>query len=286
MFARDRMTVMTDTISLVTLGPEHLEGALELSRAAGWLHRLEDWQMSLALSEGLAAVTTNGEVVGTILVTPYRDEAATINMVIVAESLRGRGLGRRLMQAAIDLAGRRPIRLVATDVGLPLYQSLGFEAVGHIVQQHGLACAIEPPRSVLPARAVDLPAIVELDRAAFGAGREGLLAYIAHVGEFLVINRAGRIVGYAGVRAFGRGEVIGPVVAEDAEDARDLIAYALSSRTGSFVRIDSSSDSGLGDWLAAQGLAPAGGGIAMQRPKIARIQARPRTFALASQAFG
>lgn len=277
---------MTETISFVALGPEHLDGALKLSRAAGWPHRLEDWQMSLALSEGRAVMSDRGEVLGTIFVTPFHVEAATINMVIVDEALRGRGLGRKLMQAALEIAGSRPLRLIATEDGLPLYQSMGFERIGTIVQQQGQASAVAAPAHVLPARAMDLPAIVDLDRAAFGANREGLIGYIGNVGTFIVIERAGRICGFAGIRAFGRGEVIGPVVAEDADDARDLLAYALSSRTGHFVRVDHPSESGLGDWLAGLGLVPVGGGVAMQRPKVARTPAKARTFALASQALG
>ncbi|MFX8778201.1 hypothetical protein ABTM50_20240, partial [Acinetobacter baumannii] len=87
------------------------------------------------------------------------------------------------------------------------------------------------------------------------------------VGEFIVIERAGRGVAFAGIRAFGRGEVIGPLVAEDAADARDLLAYAFASRTGKFVRVDHPSDTGLADWLTSLGLVNVGGGVAMQRPK-------------------
>lgn len=231
-------------------------------------------------------VTENGDVVGTILMTPFGTEAGTISLVIVDERMRGRGLGRKLMRAALDLAGARPLRLTATEDGQPLYQSLGFEAVGMIVQQQGAVAAVAAPTNVLPARPMDLPAIVELDRAAFGADRQGLIGYIANVGEFIVIERAGHVVGFAGIRAFGRGEVIGPLVAEDADDARDLIAYALSSRTGKFVRFDHPSDTGLGDWLTSLGLVNVGGGVAMQRPKIAQSPAKVRTFGLASQALG
>jgi ribosomal protein S18 acetylase RimI-like enzyme len=277
---------MTETISLVALGPEHLDGALRLSRAVGWPHRLEDWQMSLALSEGRAMVTESGDVVGTIFLTPFGTDAATISLVIVDERMRGRGLGRKLMQAALDLAGTRPLRLTATEDGQPLYQSLGFEAVGMIVQQQGAVAAVAAPTNVLPARPTDLPAIVELDRAAFGADRQGLLGYIANVGEFIVIERAGRVVAFAGIRAFGRGEVIGPLVAEDAADARDLLAYAFASRTGKFVRVDHPSDTGLADWLTSLGLVNVGGGVAMQRPKIVGEPAKARTFGLASQALG
>ncbi len=126
--------MQTNQIELTTFGPEYLEAAIRLSRHAGWPHRLEDWQMALALSEGIVAVE-DGRVVGTVLVTPYKRDCATINMVIVDEAVRGRGLGRKLMDAAFRIASDRPLRLVATAEGLPLYEKLGFgesDAVLHI----------------------------------------------------------------------------------------------------------------------------------------------------------
>src|ERR1700746_4014617 len=119
---------MTDsTCQLITFGPEHLEGAVRLSQQAKWPHRLDDWRMALELSKGLVAVAANGtSIIGTILVTPYKENVATINMVVVDEMARGRGLGRRLWDAAMPLAGSRALRLIAPRDGLPLYEKLGF----------------------------------------------------------------------------------------------------------------------------------------------------------------
>lgn len=44
---------------------------------------------------------------------------------------RSRGVGRALMHAALRHLGARPVTLVATTEGLPLYRSLGFRTVGH-----------------------------------------------------------------------------------------------------------------------------------------------------------
>jgi GNAT superfamily N-acetyltransferase len=278
--------MITDTISLTALGPQHLDGALRLSRAAGWPHRPEDWKMSLALSRGTAAVTEDGTLVGTALVTPFRTEAATINMVIVDEAMRGRGLGRRLMEAAFDLAGTRTLRLIATREGLPLYEKLGFRETGTIVQHQGPVGAVAKPTGVRAALPTDIPAIIALDRAANGADREGLMAYIANVGRFAVIARDGRVTGFAACRAFGRGVVIGPVVAETQAEARDLLAFFLCEQPGQFMRVDTGGDTGLGPWLATHGLQQVGGGISMERPIVPRPPSPARTFALASQAFG
>jgi GNAT superfamily N-acetyltransferase len=168
---------MTDsTCQLITFGPEHLEGAVRLSQQAKWPHRLDDWRMALELSKGLVAVAANGtSIIGTILVTPYKENVATINMVVVDEMARGRGLGRRLLDAAMTLAGSRALRLIATRDGLPLYEKLGFRNTGMIVQYQGHVRTIEASAGARAAKARDIPAIAGIDRMAFGADRESLI---------------------------------------------------------------------------------------------------------------
>ncbi|MFB2604248.1 GNAT family N-acetyltransferase, partial [Rhizobium phaseoli] len=237
-------------------------------------------------SDGMVALEDD-RVVGTVLVTPYQQDCATINMVIVDETMRGRGLGRRLMDAALQVAGDRPLRLVATTAGLPLYQKLGFHETGTVLQHQGLAREIPAPAGTEAATADDLPAIMALDRLAFGADRENLLSYLAKVGEFAVIRRDGGVSGFACMRAFGRGEVIGPVVATNIEDARKLIEHHIARRPGHFLRVDTTAETGLSPWLAEQGFAHVGGGIAMRNPSAGHAAApAATTFALASQALG
>ena len=277
----------SDTIELVAFGPEHLEGAHLLSQQARWPHRLEDWRTARALSSGLAAVSNQGNrVVGTALMTPYGSDAATINMVIVEEASRGCGLGRKLMDAALALAGSRALRLVATEDGVPLYQKLGFEKTGTIAQHQGFVRSVAASAGVRPAQPADLAGIAELDRTAYGTNRANLVSHLAEIGSFAVLERAGGLAGFAALRPFGRGEVIGPVVAGDADDAKILIASFLALRDGAFVRLDTDVTTGLGPWLVEQGLAHVDGGIAMQRPVVPTSVPRFTTFTLASQALG
>lgn len=273
--------------TIVPFGPEHLDPAVRLSRQAGWPHRPEDWRLMLALSEGFVAVDGSGKLAGTILLTPYGDDCATINMVIVDENMRGRGLGRRLMDAALERAGDRPLRLVATAEGLPLYEKLGFRRTGTIVQHQGIAEKVAAPANTQVAEAEDISAIAALDRQACGADRRALMGYLSDVGQFVVIRRDGRISAFATIRAFGRGEVIGPVVAPNLDDAKALVSHFMSSRPGAFLRVDTGAGTGLAPWLADRGLAHAGGGITMSRPAIIP-SATPAvtTFALANQALG
>ena len=126
---------MTQTLTFDTFGPDHMDAALRLSRAAGWPHRATDWALVAGLSRGIVALEA-GEVVATALATPF-GPVAMANMIIVDERLRGRGLGRQVMEHALALAEPQEWRLVATQSGLPLYRKLGFVECGLVHQHQG-----------------------------------------------------------------------------------------------------------------------------------------------------
>lgn len=277
-----------DTIDLVSFEDRHLDGAVRLSQEAGWPHRREDWAMSLALGEGFVALQGD-EVVGTIVMTPLGDAIATISLVIVAEASRGQGLGRRLMSVALQAAGSRECRLTATADGLPLYEKLGFEST-HLIRQHqGPAAPLSPAEAtgVTLADADDFAAICLLDRQAQGVDRQSLLDLLSQEGSMAVLRKDGQVRGYSAIRRFGRGEVIGPVVAETDDDARRLISFFAATRPGSFLRVDTPMPLGLSPWLVERGLLEVGGGVAMRKGHIAPEPAGPaKVFGLFSQAIG
>ncbi|RWM04860.1 MAG: N-acetyltransferase [Mesorhizobium sp.] len=274
-------------IELRDFGPDHIEGAVALSRQENWPHRPQDWQMALQLSSGAVALDDQGRVTGTILVTPYGADCAMINMVIVDRNVRGKGLGRRLMEQAFALAEDRPLRLVATADGMPLYQKLGFAPSGTILQHQGSVAQLGARDGVEAASANDLPEIKALDRSAYSADREALIDALAERGQFAVIRRSSAIEAYAAIRPFGRGEVIGPVIAGNTEEAKALIGFFAASRPGAFLRVDTDSRTGIAGWLTEIGLAHVGGGVAMDRPsRTDAAQARPKVYALANQALG
>ncbi|MBB4350774.1 GNAT family N-acetyltransferase [Aliirhizobium cellulosilyticum] len=274
-------------IEIRAFAAEHLASAVRLSQEAGWPHRPEDWLVAQQLSEGVVAVEENGNVVGTALVTPYGSDCATINMVIVDSAMRGRGLGRRLMDAALAIGGARPLRLIATSDGLPLYEKLGFGQTGAILQHQGIVASARSSANTQAVTADDLPAITALDRQAFGADRTSLMRKLFEIGEFAVIRNDSEITGFACIRVFGRGEVIGPVVTGNLEDAQSLVSHFLAQRIGSFVRVDTIAAAGLAPWLSEHALSHVGGGIAMSRPhSIQSAASTATTFALANQALG
>jgi len=270
---------VSQAVQLTAFQTAHLPGALHLSQQAGWPHRMDDWGLNAAVSQGVAAVA-GGRVVGTALCTVF-GPIALLNMIIVDQVMRGQGLGRRLMEAAMAHAGPREMRLVATAEGIPLYEKLGFDACGMIRQHQGLAQGAAPALPVTSGGMDDIARLAVMDRNTTGLERETLLRLVARQGEVLLAER-----GFALLRDFGRGRVVGPVVARDAETAKALIAEAARRTVGSFLRIDLPQEHGLDDFVAALGLAHVGGGTVMARNAVPAPQGDYTAFALASQALG
>ncbi len=276
----------TESIVLAPFEAHHLGGALALSRAAGWAHRREDWEIIWSLSEGRVALGSD-RVVGTALMTPFGDTCAAINMIIVDESQRGRGVGRKLTTAVLELAGDRECRLTATNDGLPIYEKLGFVATHQIVRHQGVASHVDAPKYVDWVGPEALPEIKALDRAGFGTDRDSVHNALAKEGSFAAIRKGDRIVAFAATRLFGKGEVVGPVVAENSEQARDLLAFVLSSKKGRIVRVDIPEQTGLSSPLEDWGLPREGTVVAMVRGASGQSETRAvQTFCLASQAIG
>lgn len=279
----------TDTaLSIKPFGVEHLPGAAALSREESWPHRIEDWSLIHGLSRGVVAVA-DGQVEGTTMITRF-GRVALANMIIVGKGLRGKGVGRQLLETAMALEAPDEWRLVATADGLPLYRKLGFEETGVIAQHQGVLPASSSPDEriglAVPDEAVRLAA---LDTEATGMERLALIRAILNVGRVAVLRQAGEIAGYAGLRPFGRGEVAGPVIATGPDEARALLAFLFADRAGRFVRVDTSADSGLSHWLEQAGLARVSEGVAMSRfdgPAIGHSAGAAKSFALAAQALG
>ncbi len=277
-----------EVIAPIALRSAHLAQAHALSAALKWPYREEDWRFALVLGHGLA-VEVEGRLVATALLWPYDDSFASCGMIIVAAEYQGRGIGRCLMEELLRQANGRTIILNSTREGHALYQRLGFVDCGG-VNQHQAVLAHAPAAAhvdgIRPFRGQDLAAIRDLDRRASGMGRAAMLKALFAIGRGLVIERAGCLVGYACVRRWGRGFVIGPVVARDAADAKALIAGLAAEHLGAFIRIDVTQACDLSPWLEEIGLPCVDRVVSMVRGAPPVNAPDATLFALSNQSFG
>jgi GNAT superfamily N-acetyltransferase len=232
----------SEQMSLRDLEDSDLDAAHGLSVAIGWPHRRGDWRAVFDIGRGYCAHDAIGRLAGTAMWWPMGTAFAAIGMVIVAPGLQGHGLGRRLMHAVLGAAHGRTLQLNATAAGMPLYASQGFQPIGVIQQHQGIARTAKvhnsPAVAVRPCTVEDFASVAALDRAAHGTDRRDLLRALTGGAAGIIGERDGRPAGVAFCRPFGRGHMIGPILAADDEAAIAVTAPLVAAHPGHFLRAD------------------------------------------------
>lgn len=264
----------------------------ELTVGVGWPHRTEDLRLLMSVAQGYVACDEIGRVSGSALWFPMGDDAASIGMVITTPRMQSRGAGRWLMELVLRDAGDREIVLNATPQGIRLYEQLGFHTtqIGHQRQGEALLPPPAPPPAGLTLRALtpaDLPALLALDGTATGHDRQAALQAVLPLSDGVGLeDGSGALVGYALSRVFGRGQLIGPLVARTDAEAMALAAHFVTAHAGQFLRLDTLVlDGPFAGFLDRCGLPVAGSMTHMwlnPRPRAATGQ---RSYAMISQAL-
>lgn len=222
-----------------------IPAGLALCRAAGWNQTREDWELFLSLGRraGVVAVDEDGEVRGTAATIRYEDHFCWIGMVLVDPSRRGEGIGRRLLEEALELvADVATVKLDATPAGRKIYVKLGFTDEYPISRMELGAIPFErlPESRARPLAQEDMFSVTDFDRDVFGANRSGLLkAIVKRTSDYSFVYYQGdEIRAYCLGRLGYRFTHIGPVVATDFESARHVVSAALRNCQGMPVIID------------------------------------------------
>lgn len=169
----------------------------------------------------------NGRIVGSNCLDE-RSPVSGIGPITVEPAGQNHGVGRRLMQAALDRTRERKVpsvRLLQAafhNRSLSLYTRLGFDAREPVSVMQGppLKFAIEGC-AVRPATLRDLDAANRVCERVHGHHRSGELSDGIASGKAVVVERHGRITGYASALAY-----FGHAVGESNLDLQALIAAA------------------------------------------------------------
>lgn len=269
--------------------PEDVPRLHELSVAVSWPHRAADWEMLLRLGHGWVARDDIDRIVGSAMWFPYGKNIASIGMVVTSPRLQENGAGKWLMQRVLRDTHGRARMLNATKAAFRLYVSLGFRQLATVNQQNGIVGAVPGfPAIARPMRPEDRAQIMALDAAALGAPRFDVLTAILDAAEAgCVIEQDGRMTGFALIRRFGRGRVIGPVVAQDDDAAIALCGPLIAPHRGAFLRLDTREPEGaFRRFLTESGIAEYDTVQFMSLEPLPTPQGRARTYALISQALG
>lgn len=194
-----------------------------------------------------------GRIVGSNFLDE-RDPVAGVGPITVDPEIQDARIGRRLMQAVIDRAEARgfdSVRLCQAayhNRSMALYSKLGFDAREPLSCVQGV-----PPLGAVPGTHVraagteDIEACGALCERVHGHRRSGELADAVQAGTAMLVEREGRVTGYASQIAF-----FGHAVAETNEDLAALIAAA-PEFAGPGILVPTR-NAGLLRWCLAHGL--------------------------------
>lgn len=213
---------------------------MRLKQQAGWNQLEADWRRMLDMQPGGGFVAEYGGTPAGTVMTCVLGDVAWIAMMLVDESLRGKGIGRALMEHALaylDEQGVRTVRLDATPLGQPLYEKLGFVAEYSLARYAGMPTGRGDVSGVALAEATDHEAIVSLDRSVTQTDRRKLLARLLDERPGFVVRESGQLRGYLLNRPGTNATQIGPCIADDFAGP-SLLNHAFSQHAGCPVYID------------------------------------------------
>jgi GNAT superfamily N-acetyltransferase len=179
---------------------------------------------------------------------------AGVGPITVDPSVQNDGIGRRLMEAVLERAQARRfagVRLVQAGYhgrSLSLYSKLGFDVREPLLTMQGPAMNLSlPGRAVRPASERDLPACNRLAMEMHGFERGEELRGAIRQEQATVVERDGRITGYATTIGF-----FGHAVARENDDVKALIGAASSFAGPGFLLPSRNAE--LVRWCLANGL--------------------------------
>jgi GNAT superfamily N-acetyltransferase len=226
-----------------------IPAGMRLKEIAGWNQTAEDWMRFLDADEGGCFIAeVDGTVRGTVTTITYEKRFAWVGMVLVDPEYRGKGLGTKLLEIAIEhLLNARitSIKLDATPQGKPIYEKLGFQCEYEIerwILKRTLETSARPDENV-SRNAVSgqvLEMILAEDREIFGADRSQLLISLRQGAPELT----GAVLENATLRgsAFGRrgsfADHLGPWMAKDMKAASKLLKSFIASSRREMLLVD------------------------------------------------
>ncbi|WGV62085.1 GNAT family N-acetyltransferase [Brevibacillus brevis] len=225
-----------------------IPGLIALSDSVGWDYDESEIRTILSIGTAFGHKDANGTLLSCAAIIPYDDKLASIGMVIVHPSSQGKGYGRQLMKACMaSVSTDTSIMLIATPEGEPLYKNLGFLTVDRIRKFIAERFVPEaPPQNeandefeIAPMELEDFPSVVEFDKAARGSSRTHFLEIRMRQASTCLVakNLSGKVIGYGFAVQGPINLIVGPIVAENAGMAENLLYKLTQNHTG-HVRID------------------------------------------------
>jgi len=213
----------------VGLTRAELDTVFQWSAQEGWNPGSQDGDSFYAADpQGFLGGFVGGELIGSVSAVAYSQPYGFIGLYIVKPAFRGRGHGMALFQAAQAYLGARVIGLDGVVERQADYARLGFRAVYRNVRFRHVASGQQAlAEGVMPLAKLPFEAVLRYDAALHPAPRPDFLkCWLAQPGAVALAKTTaeGRLAGYGVLRRAHEGHRIGPLFADDADSARQLLS--------------------------------------------------------------
>ncbi|WP_405133099.1 GNAT family N-acetyltransferase [Nocardia sp. NBC_01388] len=209
--------------------------------AEGWNPGLRDAAAFFAQDPGgFFLGRVRGEPATAVSVVNYGDDFAFLGFYLVRPDLRGRGLGIATWNAGLAHAGGRTVGLDGVPDQQGNYRRSGFELAYNTARFVGIPDLPPPDGTVRVMGAADAAAVHDYDSACLPADRpEFLRTWLGNPGYRTLVRIVdGNLAGFGTVRPARDSHRIGPLFADDADTARQLLAALAAQAGGASVAVD------------------------------------------------
>lgn len=213
---------------------------IDWAAAEGWNPGLNDAQCFYqADPQGFFIGKIEGEPIGSIGAVSYGDSFGFIGLYIVVPAYRGMGYGIPLWEMAMEYLGYRNIGLDGVIAQQENYKKSGFQFAYRNIRYQGRMKGI-PSKTLLPVKELSFQQILQYDRRFFPASRDTFLSCWLEQPNSLSLAKVekGLITGYGTIRACRRGFKIGPLFADDAAVAEELLLALVTRADGDQIYFD------------------------------------------------
>jgi len=213
--------------------PDEIESVfIDWAAREGWNPGLNDaGSFYRADKNGFLIGSLGNEPVSCISVVKYHPGFAFLGFYIVKPQMRGKGLGLKIWNAAIEYAADANVGLDGVIDQQDNYKKSGFRLAYRNIRYYGKSFKTDSFNpGILPFADGDLKQLLAYDASLFPVDRKSFTeSWVTHPAHLAGIARAGHSLnGYCVIRPCRNGYKIGPLFADSPDAADALLRQALN----------------------------------------------------------
>ena len=223
--------VEIDNVVIRKCSKAEVQKFVRFASQEGWNVGLNDADFLFRFDPDAYMIALDGDkIVGTVAAIRYDNDFGFIAYHNVRRDMRGRGIGRRLLNEALDRLGARTIGINCSAEQASLYEEFGFVAAHSVLQFEGIngITTLSFPDMVSPFM-VPFDKLLDFNRKIFSYERKEFLNKWLSQPQSLSIAKYvnDEYRGYGMYRPCQKGYRIGPLICNKKETAEELLKCLL-----------------------------------------------------------